>query len=122
MITITKRPYRKSKRKLWVLAAAAVLVCARTVIAARQGGLLQFYEKEFVSSDAQEQISSDIATVITRPEHIPSAYIEQDTLNIWNSFPELPDTSALLTIQEAMFDGTELYIYGTTTENGKNIL
>lgn len=118
-LNITKHPYRKSKRKLWGLAAAAVLVCAGTVIAARQGGLLQFYEKEFVSSDAQEQISSDIATIITGPEHIPSAYIEQDTLDIWNSFPELPDTSALLTIQEAMFDGTELYIYGTATENGK---
>lgn len=111
--------YRKSKRKLWILAAAAVMVCAGTVIAAKQNGLIQFFDQQFVSQEAQDQISTSIPTIITGPEHIPTAYTEENTMDIWNSYPELPDNSALLTIQEAMFDGNELYIYAAATDNGK---
>lgn len=117
---LTPYHYRRSKRKSWILGAAAVLACAGTVIAASKMGLTEFFQRQFISQEAQEQISTGIPTIITGPEHIPSAYVEENTMDIWNSYPELPDNSVLLTIQEAMFDGIELYIYGTATENGKN--
>lgn len=114
-----KRSKWKLRKKAVVLAAAAAMLCAGTAIAARQNLLTRWFDKEFASPQAQEQIVQGIEVTVSGPEHIPSAYYEEGTLDIWNSRPELPDSSALLSIDEIQYDGITLYIAGTATENGK---
>lgn len=109
---------RKFKQFLFI-AAALTAACAVTAIAADKIGLIHIFEKQFVSQEAQEQIVSRIPVKISGQEHIPSGVIEEGSLDIWNSRPELPDSSALLTIDEYMYDGSMLYICGSATENGK---
>lgn len=111
---------RKKKWKRYALLAAAALAISGSALAAGRARLAEFFQFEFLSKESQELVVDQIIAEVSEPEHIPAAYTEENTMDIWNSRPKLPDPSALLTIEEAQFDGITLYIAGTRTENGQN--
>ncbi len=114
-----RKSRRRRRLKTVCLASAAAVLCVGGAIAAGSGKLKELFRKEFTSPQAQEQIVTGIPVEVSGPEHIPAPYYaDEESMELWNARPALPDDSPLLTIEEALYDGTILYIAGTATENG----
>lgn len=117
--SMRKSGRKKSRKRVFLLAAATAALCAGSVIAADRGGLIHLFERQFASREAREKIVSEIPVKVSGPEHIPDAYVEEGTMDLWNDRPALPDDSALLAINEIQYDGISLYIAAAATESGE---
>lgn len=104
---------RKPFTKLIAIAATMILLGA-TVFAAQKCNLMELWPFHLENIN-QLQIKPET----TQPDKIHfSTGMKENTEQV-NSWPELPDSSPLLDIQETLFDGVRLYVLATPTENGK---
>ena len=62
---------------------------------------------------------ADISVEVTGQVHVPEAYREEGTEDMFWGRKVIPDASPVLSIEEVQYDGATLYIYGASTENGK---
>ena len=108
---------RRWKRFVATFVAAAAL--GGTVFAATRLHLAELFPREMNSPQAQEQIMTDIAVEVTGQVHMPEAYREEGTEDMFWGRKEIPDASPVLSIEEVQYDGATLYIYGASTENGR---
>ena len=127
----TDNPIQKEKqkssgrnigKKRWMKYAvvmAATLAVGTGVLAAGQFRLTELFPKKMASPEAQELIDTELEVTVTGQEHMPNAYVEENTEDIFRGRPIISDNSSLLNIKEVQYDGSSLYIYGEPTENGK---
>lgn len=113
----TSTVHRRWKR--YVAAFIAVAAVGGTVFADTRLHLAELFPKEMNSPQAQEQIMTDIAVEVTGQVHMPEAYREEGTEDVFGGRKVIPDASPVLSIEEVQYDGTTLYIYGASTENGR---
>lgn len=114
--------YTGRSKKRWMKYAvimAAALAVGTGVLAAGQLRLTNLFPKKMSSPEAQELIDTELEVLVTGQEHMPNAYVEENTEDIFRGRPIISDNSPLLNIKEVQYDGSSLYIYGETTENGK---
>lgn len=117
-----KNTGRTAGKKRWMkyaVIAAAALTVGSGVLAAGQFRLADLFSKKMSSPEAQKLINTKLEVEVTGQEHIPNAYVEENTEDIFWSRPMISDNSPLLNIMEVQYDGSSLYIYGESTENGK---
>ena len=113
---------RNVGKKRWMKCAvvmAATLAVGTGVFAAGQFRLIDLFPKKMASPEAQELIDTELEVIVTGQEHMPNAYVEENTEDIFRGRPIISDNSSLLNIKEVQYDGSSLYIYGEPTENGK---
>lgn len=113
---------RNVGKKRWMkyaIVMAATLAVGTGVFAAGQFRLTDLFPKKMSSPEAQKLIDTEPEVIVAGQEHMPSAYVEEKTEDIFRGRPIISDNSSLLNIKEVQYDGSSLYIYGEPTENGK---
>lgn len=111
---------RRNWRKWFLISAAAVMAIGGSAMAASRLGLRNVFRQEFASGEAQEMIQTEPQVVLPETLQVSQAVKDQGIESEVAMRPAIPDPSPLLEITEVMFDGAILYVYGDTTENGKN--
>lgn len=109
-------------KKRWMKYAAvmaATLAVGTGVFAAGKFRLTDLFPEKMTAPEAQELIDTELEVIVTGQEHMPNAYVEENTEDIFRGRPIISDNCSLLNIKEVQYDGSSLYIYGEPTENGK---
>lgn len=110
---------KKRHIKKWIVIPVAALI-GMTVFAAREFRIPEKMGWKIGIQEIEKIIDSEV-DVITSENNPRQVYVEEGA-EYTPDLLELPEESALMEIEETLFDGVRLIIYGKTTEAGKNYI
>lgn len=111
-------PKRISKRRIVLLAVAAILLLGTTALAAMQAlGVLDVFENRGIPVDEGIQELAQLPALIGIEETLPKR--GDLTREITDKWPHLPTEDALIRLTELVYDGKGIYAVFTNSEAGK---